>query len=199
MAVEAMLMVRIFVRRARNPAVRAVPIAFLMVIALPPAGGLAPTVLAVGPTTVTFTYTGGPQTFTVPAGVTSITVDAFGAQGEDDIVGNPPSGEGGEATATLSVTPGQVLQVNVGGTGGFVEGGSLGFPGFGGGGAGVSCCDDQGTAAGGGASDVRTGPNYTLSDRLLVAGGGGGGGLSFLFPTDDGHVRLRVGGQNARG
>ena len=32
-------------------------------------------------TTVTFNYTGAAQTWTVPAGVTSITVDAYGAKG----------------------------------------------------------------------------------------------------------------------
>ena len=33
------------------------------------------------PTSQTFSYTGAQQTFVVPAGVTSISVDAYGAQG----------------------------------------------------------------------------------------------------------------------
>jgi hypothetical protein len=34
----------------------------------------------------------------------------------------------------------------------------------------------QAGGGGGGAADVRTGPGYTLADRILVAGGGGGNG-----------------------
>ena len=62
----------------------------------------------------TFAFTGGAQTFTVPAGVTSITVDALGAEGggsESGAVG----GRGGQASATVAVTPGEVLQIIVGG------------------------------------------------------------------------------------
>ncbi|MEV7012250.1 IPT/TIG domain-containing protein [Streptosporangium sp. NPDC051022] len=137
------------------------------------AGGLA----AVAPAaqaadkTVTFSYTGGPQTFTVPAGETSIEVDAFGAQGQAGYFSGAPGGRGGEAKATLAVTPGQVLRINVGGSG-YRSG-----PGYGGGGAG-GVSDGAGSfgGSGGGASDVRTGPGYGLGDRLLVAAGGGGGG-----------------------
>ena len=43
------------------------------------------------PTTLTFNYTGAAQTWTVPAGVSSATFDAFGAQ------------NGGRATATIAV------------------------------------------------------------------------------------------------
>jgi hypothetical protein len=65
------------------------------------------------PTTVTFAFTGGSEAFTVPAGVTQVVVDAFGAQG-----GGASGGLGGRATATVPVTPGEVLQVNVGEQGG---------------------------------------------------------------------------------
>ncbi|MEV6984616.1 IPT/TIG domain-containing protein [Sphaerisporangium sp. NPDC051017] len=135
------------------------------------AGGLA----AVAPaaqaaTTVTFSYTGGAQTFTVPDGVTSIVVDAFGAQGQagPGQVPGGAGGRGGEAKATLAVTPGQELQINVGGTGGYGGGGA--------GGKGGNVFGYLDGGAGGGASDVRTGPGYGLDDRVLVAGGGGGGG-----------------------
>src|SRR5215467_5976437 len=126
------------VRRARHLAARAAPVAFAVALIVPP-GGLTRTVpvaLANGPTTVTFNFTGGPQMFTVPAGVTSITVDAFGAQGAagGGATSGAAGGLGGRATAGLAVTPGQVLQVNVGGTGGPTAGGTVG--GFGGGGAG---------------------------------------------------------------
>ena len=43
---------------------------------------VAPTALqAQSLSSQTFSYTGAPQTFTVPAGVTSVIVDAYGAEG----------------------------------------------------------------------------------------------------------------------
>ncbi|MFK8905973.1 glycine-rich protein, partial [Streptomyces sp. YS-3] len=136
-----------------------------MALALAGAGlvALAPPALAA--TTVTFAYTGDAQPFIVPAGVYSISVDAFGAQGQDGPAGGSAGGLGGEAQSQLSVTPGQMLQINVGGSGGY--GGS--------GAAGKGTDPDTDGGAGGGASDVRQGGNG-LSERLLVAGGGGGGG-----------------------
>lgn len=110
----------------------------------------------------TFSYTGAAQTFVVPEGVTLITVEAYGAEGGTALNANPGvGGLGGYLRATLSVTPGATYQINVGGRG------TNGTSGVGGG------------AAGGGASDVRTGAN-ALADRLIVAGGGGGGGTKSL-------------------
>ncbi|HRD83194.1 MAG TPA: hypothetical protein PLL53_20715, partial [Saprospiraceae bacterium] len=65
--------------------------------------------------------TGTIQTYTVPAGVTSIRLDARGAKG-----GNSPTdfgwqwqgGAGGRVQATYSVTPGDVLYILVAGKGG---------------------------------------------------------------------------------
>src|SRR5690242_2626437 len=62
--------------------------------------------------TCTFQYTGAQQTFSVPAGVTSIHVDAVGAPGGSN--GLAPGGLGGTASADLTVTPGQTLFVEVG-------------------------------------------------------------------------------------
>jgi hypothetical protein len=121
----------------------------------------------------TFYYTGAEQSFKVPAGVTSINVDAHGAAGTGHLqgyIGRP--GHGGHLTATIPVQPGQTLDVFVGGKG---SGETGGFNGGGNGGAGYSCGDGSG---GGGASDVRTGGD-TLADRILVAGGGGGVGSNF--------------------
>lgn len=64
------------------------------------------------PTAVTFSYTGAAQSWTVPAGVTSVQVDLRGAQGQSVF-----GGLGGETIATIPVTPGQNLGVYVGGTG----------------------------------------------------------------------------------
>ena len=82
--------------------------------------------------TETFNYTGAMQTWTVPAGVTSVTVEAWGAQGQTNAGGNVAGGLGGYATGDLTVTPGQVLNIFVGGggaqstAGGFNGGGNAG-------------------------------------------------------------------------
>jgi hypothetical protein len=130
-------------------------------------------------TTVNFVYTGSVQTWVVPPGVTSITVDARGAEGGDGI--NPSNGDGqgglgGRVEAIIPVTPGETLEIYVGGVG------SIGIPGggpggFNGGGDG----EDQYApgswmgGGGGGASDIRQGGS-SLAERVIVAGGGGGGG-----------------------
>jgi hypothetical protein len=62
--------------------------------------------------TITFSYTGGPQTWVVPACISSITVTVAGGKG-----GGSTGGNGAVVTGTLSVTPGQILQMNVGGAG----------------------------------------------------------------------------------
>jgi len=98
---------------------------------------------------LTFSYSGGAQTFTVPSGVTTINVQCWGAQGQ-----NSYGGLGGYATGNLAVTPGEQLVVYVGGQGGF-NGGGTGNVGNGGGG-----------------TDVRQG-GATLNNRVIVAGGGG--------------------------
>ena len=118
----------------------------------------------------TFTYTGGVQTYTVPAGVTSLTIDALGAQG-GEVSGLGGGGPGARVQTTLTVTPGEVLSVLVGGAGfpPFSAGPGAGA-GYNGGGGG-----SQSSGGGGGATDIRRG-SATLNDRLVVAGGGGGAG-----------------------
>src|SRR6266536_5395217 len=71
----------------------------------------APKAQATDPTVVSFIYTGASQTWTVPSGVSSIQVDAWGAQGGDPNYG----GLGGHVTATIPVTPAESIQINVGG------------------------------------------------------------------------------------
>jgi hypothetical protein len=57
----------------------------------------------------------GPVTWTVPPGVTSIQVELWGAGGGGSGAGeNAAGGGGGYTTATLSVTPGDVLRIDVG-------------------------------------------------------------------------------------
>lgn len=128
--------------------------------------------------TVNFAFTGGSQSWTVPANITSINVDMTGAEGAD----NSPAAIGGgglgaRVQATIPVTPGESLQINVGGfgttttgfgggpTGGGFNGGGNAWPHTGGG--------TSGGGGGGGATDLRRG-GTALTDRKLVAGGGGG-------------------------
>jgi len=125
----------------------------------------------------TFNFTGAQQTFVVPALVTSVTIQASGAQGGNGVQGLASLGNGGTVTATIAVTPGETLAVFVGGMGtaGTQNGG--GAPaapgGFNGGGAASAAVNVGG--GGGGASDVRQG-GTALANRVVVAGGGGGSG-----------------------
>lgn len=113
-----------------------------------------------------FARTGAPETFVVPAGVSTISIEAWGAEGapSDDVLAI--GGSGGYASGTLDVMPGQSLTVTVGGQDGFNGGGaSFRLP--------ASCRSTGGS--GGGASDVRVGA-ATIADRVIVAAGGGGAG-----------------------
>jgi hypothetical protein len=127
-----------------------------------------------GAFTQTFSSVGEYQ-FVVPAGVTEVSVDAFGAKGGRTGV----SGNGAEALAnTVAVTPKETLTVLVGGRGGDGSTCQDGAGGFNGGGAGGMCFagsqDEHTGGGGGGASEVRRG-----SIALIVAGGGGGGCAGF--------------------
>uniref|UniRef100_UPI0026243364 glycine-rich protein n=1 Tax=uncultured Pontibacter sp. TaxID=453356 RepID=UPI0026243364 len=119
----------------------------------------------------TFNYTGSAVEWTVPAGVSSIRLEAWGAQGGSALMNGctTTGGLGGYAKGELTVTPGQVLKIYVGGAGGAGNSG-----GFNGGGRGGS--DANTTSTGGGASDIRVGV-ASLNDRILVAAGGGGAEL----------------------
>ena len=132
----------------------------------------------------TFTYTGSVQTFTVPIGVTSLSVDVQGAQGGYCYPAINPGANGGRVTANLTVTPGQVLEIYVGGLAGDGNLSVGGAAGFNGGGQGAVYVGSYAGGGGGGASDIRISP-YTLNDRLMVAGGGGGSGYDYATPTYD--------------
>ena len=87
----------------------------------------------------TFSPSGAEQAFVVPAGVSSVDVEAVGGSGAPFGSGG---GRGGAASGTLSVTPGEILYLEVGGNGS-VSGG-----GFNGGGAGGGDPFSPGGAAG---------------------------------------------------
>ena len=139
----------------------------------------------------TFSYTGAVQTYTVPLGVTSIQLETWGAQGGSatGLDGVPATGGlGGYAIGNLEVTPGQILEVYVGGEGD--DSGPGGYNGGGQAGTNYGC-------AGGGASDIRTGA-YTLSDRVIVGGGGGGGAFG-SYGNPGGHGGGLTGGMGSSG
>ncbi len=106
--------------------------------------------------------TQGSSTFTVPSGITSITVKMWGAGAGGGGGGNGGAGAGGGGggyvSATFSVTPNETLNVYVGG------GGSGGVYSSGG-------SDAGGGGGGGGHSSL-----YRSTTPLAIAAGGGGGG-----------------------
>ncbi len=104
--------------------------------------------------TDTYDYTGDVQAGSFPCGVTSATFDLYGAEGGtayDSSYG--AAGLGGRATATLAVTPGETIEIRVGG-----QGGASG--GYNGGGA-----NTNGPGGGGGATDIEQGGG-ALADQL---------------------------------
>ena len=126
--------------------------------------GIAP--IAPTATTAGVGGKGGLHTYTVPAGVTAVRIDARGAKGGSSPItggGTFVGGNGGRVQATYAVTPGDVLYILVGGKGGD---GSL----------------DNGvnerTASGGGGATVVSKGLIGTGTLLLVAGGGGGAGHS---------------------
>jgi hypothetical protein len=115
--------------------------------------------------------TPGTTVFTVPANVTCIDATVWGADGGAGSAGSAAAGGlGGKSEATLTVVPGETLNVDVGGHGGDAVTSTPGTSGSNGGGAGGTGSEESG-GGGGGMSDVRVG-----STPVIVAGGGGGGG-----------------------
>lgn len=148
--------------------------------------------------TTTFDYTGDVQTYVVPPGITSVEIEVWGAQGQattvDDYAPFSTGGLGGYAIGTLSVTPGETLNIYVGGQG------TDGSGGYNGGATGGSATPGSGGTAGnggsgGGASDVRQG-GTALTDRVIVGGGGGGGGRNY---TNGSCVPCGTGGDGGDG
>tara|TARA_Y100000591_G_scaffold60243_1_gene48734 strand:- start:615 stop:1445 length:831 start_codon:yes stop_codon:yes gene_type:complete len=156
-------------------------------IAIPTFHGAQKTHTSASSGSQTFSYTGAQQTFTVPSGVTSITIEMWGAQGGSGGYYSNSSycstgGKGGYSTGNLSVTPGSSVYVYVGGQGeGFATCNTKmqSLPQNSGGwnGGGNSFGGTYPGTGGGGASDIRYG-GTSISDRMIVAGGGGGGGNS---------------------
>lgn len=191
--------------------------AAVAVLALPIGSAVAqPSVGAAADGIETFSFTGAPQTFTVPDGVFSITIDAYGAAGGAGAgqaslvpIAGSSGGLGGRTTSVVAVTPGEALTVLVGGRGGdgsvdfddevdLTISGVAGTPGFNGGGCGTLSLIAT-TNAGVGESQVVCGPtSLSLEGRRIGAASvaGGGGGAS---DVRRGGERLVVGGGGGGG
>jgi PKD domain/Secretion system C-terminal sorting domain/Bacterial Ig-like domain (group 2)/Bacterial Ig domain len=132
-------------------------------------------------TSTTFNYSGSITNYTVPGGVTSLQLAAYGAQG-----GSSSGGQGAIMVGTFNVVPGHVLNILVGGQGGFGL--------YNGGGGGGSFIWD-----------------VTAGNTLLIAAGGGGGGRPSCWgasgsnasttttPTPGGAVGSGAGGSGGLG
>lgn len=102
-------------------------------------------------TVLTFSYTSSIQTFTVPAGVDSITIQAYGAQGGTSNA--IPGANGAYVNANFTVTPGSIVNIMVGQQG-YAE-----------------AQNDQNWGGGGGGGSFV----WDNSNTLWIAAGGGGG------------------------
>jgi hypothetical protein len=120
-----------------------------------------------------FTYTGSDQSYTVPTGITSITVTMWGAGGGS--AGGAGGGPGAFVSGTLSVTAGQTLKVIVG------QGGTLTDGTFYGGGGSRSA---GGNAAGSGGG--RSAIQRTLAATITGSGITTSGGV-VTYPTSAAH------------
>jgi hypothetical protein len=100
-------------------------VAATAVLAIASTGAFASPGWAASTVTVAFPYTGATQEWVVPHGVTSVTLDAFGAEGSFSGVGAHVSGLGAHAHGTVPVTAGETLLVVVGGEVGVGNGPAL--------------------------------------------------------------------------
>jgi Glycine rich protein/HYDIN/CFA65/VesB-like, Ig-like domain len=132
------------------------------------------------PSTATQTFTNpGVYSWTVPAGVTSVDVNAVGAAGgAGEGLGGMDGGDGVSVEdPAVSVTPGEALTIVVGSPGAWASSSAPGPAGlFGGGAGGGTATSGANGGAGGGASSVwQASSTNELAAPLVIAGGGGGG------------------------
>ena len=129
--------------------------------------------------TKSFTFTGSDQTWTVPTGVKSITIEGYGAAGGTGGNSGGAGGKGGYLKAKISVTAGDALTIRIGQKGhNGVESNSATSTVFGNGGkgGGGALFDGYQGGAGGGTTYVKK-----SSTNLFVVGAGGGGNAFGIF------------------
>jgi hypothetical protein len=143
-------------------------------------GGAAAADAAAAPTVQRFTAT-GKQFWAVPAGITNLHVVAIGGmggRGGGATASTATPGRGAVATADVSVTPGEILEISVGDNGGNGAGRNPGPGGVGGGASGglSGAATGYGGGGGGGFSDIRAAGTTNLLETFVLAAGGGGVG-----------------------
>lgn len=153
--------------------------------------------VTVAPFVANLGYTGSVQTLTLSATGT-YRFEVWGASGG---LGYPSTagGKGGYAKGEIYLTQGTVLNVYVGGWGGFWNKGISAAGGWNGGGGSAAGSNTVNSAGGGGgATDIRIG-GTALSNRKIVAGGGAGGSYSTIGAYGGGLTGGAFTGKNASG
>ncbi len=152
---------------------------FLIAVLSPPhawAGTVACTASTGFTNCVRITYSGGLQSWTVPAGVTTVQVKVWGAAGggaNSFYWGQQAKGGGGGySIGYLAVIPGQTLSLVVG-QGGQLSSTSTTYGGGGAGGTGGGSIMRYGSS-GGGYSGIFASSTLTQANARIIAGGGGG-------------------------
>ncbi|WP_300978957.1 glycine-rich protein [Flavobacterium sp.] len=137
-------------------------------------------------TVLTFNFTAIQQSWVVPSGVTTVTVELLGAQG-----GGTNAGRGGRVMAQLTVTPGSTLILVVGGQP--TNANAV----YGGGGIGGSngATTTRNGFAGGGLAGIYLN-SISQANTIAIAGGGGGNsGLNGQIGGEAGAPNGSNGGQ----
>ncbi len=121
------------------------------------------------PTIKTFNYTGGIVNWTVPAGVTTLVIEVWGAEGGWHSSSVYQPGKGARMKGTFNVTPGDTLKILVG---------QHPIDGNGGGGGSFVCKsnNDPVIIAGAGGGSARTTDSNTKDGQITQNGGAGAGG-----------------------
>jgi Glycine rich protein/F5/8 type C domain len=152
--------------------------------------------------TITFSSAGS-YLFVVPDGVYEYYITIAGGGGGNSFVSDKRGlgGAGMVVNTSLSVIPGEVIQINVGGEGGDsqeINPGSGGFNGGGDGGTFIPYLLSYfgSSAGGGGSSDIRKG-SFSLAEREIVAGGGGGASQSTYIQSFSTYIPEVVDGGDA--
>ena len=149
--------------------------------------------------TKSFTYTGSDESWTVPTGAKSITIEGYGAAGGTGGNSGGAGGKGGYLQATISVTAGETLTIRIGQKG---HNGAMSTAAtstvFGNGGRGGGGADINGYqgGAGGGTTYVK---KYPPTNLFVVGAGGGGSGHGRTQPAGGADGGGTTGGTGSAG
>jgi hypothetical protein len=175
---------------------RAALVAFVLVAFLLPWLGVSSPAFAASPVVRAWGPAPNSQTFTVPAGVTSVSITVEGAPGGSGFRGGSTGGSGGSGarvTGTLPVTPGQTLLLDVG------SAGSTGTTPNGWCFLGDASDESNGGSGGGGGGVLDGGGTGGLGNLCGGGGGGGGGADTIVFLNSSYQMAIDAGGGGGGG